>query len=184
MATGAIDAAAAPVQEMVEGEEPFRLSAGGYDWEIRPLARFSVGGIVVGRERYHFGWAADLVPCDVALAWGDLVTSGAYRDLSWSQGNRWYFWRWSGSFPYGNTFIARHSANIHVIPATTTLRRTVCSLDSGDLVQMTGLLVYAEGRSENDHVVWSSSLSRDDSGDGSCELMYLESLQVGSKLYR
>lgn len=184
VATDAIDAAAAPVQEMVEGAEPVRLASGGYDWEIRPLARFSAGGIVVGRERYHFGWAADLVPCDVALAWGDLVASGAYRDLSWSQGNRWYFWRWSGSFPYDNTFIGRHSANVHVIASTTTLRRSVCSLDSGDLVKLTGFLVHAEGHSGNDHVVWSSSLSRDDSGDGSCELLYLDSLQVGSQLYR
>lgn len=184
VATDAIDTAAEPVQEMVEDAEPVRLEAGNYNWEIRPLARFSAGGVVVGRERYHMGWASDLVPCDLALAWGELVASGAYRDLSWSQGNRWYFWRWSGRFAYDNTFIARHSANVHIIPSTSTLRQAVCSLGPGDLVKLTGSLVHAEGAGENDRVVWRSSLSRDDTGDGSCELLYLESLQIGPRLYR
>jgi hypothetical protein len=68
----------------------------------------------------------------------------------------------------------RHSANMHLIPATSTVRDTLLSTRPGNVVTLSGYLV---GASRSDGFTWNSSLTRDDSGKGACELMYVQSVQ-------
>jgi hypothetical protein len=178
-----IDVSLAPEQTALDGADPIHMSAGGYELAITPQAHYVLRGIVVSRESYHFGWNAELAPCDVAVVWGDLAAGDAWRRLSWSQGGRWYFWRWSGERPFPDEFVVRNSSNTHVIPASSALERAARSLSAGDVVELTGELVAVEGRKGGERVWWRSSLSRTDTGDGSCELLYLRKLRVGGKVY-
>jgi hypothetical protein len=69
--------------------------------------------------------------------------------------------------------IATHATNLHLIPADDVIAARCKSLRTGDLIHLAGILVEASGPGiEN----WRSSLSRTDSGDGSCELVYVEAL--------
>jgi hypothetical protein len=178
-----IDVSAPPEQTAVEDADPVHLTAGGYDIVATPLAHYVLRGVVVSRESYHLGWNADLAPCDVAVAWGELAAGDAWRKLSWSQGNRWYFWRWSGQNPFADGLVARSSSNTHLIPASSDLKKAARALAPGDVVELTGDLVAIEGRKGGDWVRWRSSLSRTDTGDGSCELLYLRRLKVDGKVY-
>jgi hypothetical protein len=43
-----------------------------------------------------------------------------------------------------------------------------------DLVELEGYLVYVKG----DNFTWNSSLTRNDTGDGACEVLYVEKISV------
>jgi hypothetical protein len=50
------------------------------------------------------------------------------------------------------------------------------SVRVGQIVQLTGNLVEVE--QIKDHWIWRSSLTRNDSGNGACELIFVKSLYV------
>ncbi len=178
-----VDATGAPVQTSLAKPSSFHLRAGGVDWTVTRKASYRVSGIVLGTKRYRYGWSADLAPMDVALAWGDLVRSGLYRSVSWSQSDRWYWWRYGPDFHRGNGFIIAHSSNNHLIPCTRNIGRAMRRIDSGDAIQLEGYLVFVDGRKGDRSFHWHSSLSRTDQGNGSCEIIYLKRLTIGDSLY-
>jgi hypothetical protein len=79
--------------------------------------------------------------------------------------------------------VARYSSNTHVIPATPNLARAAKSLHAGDVAELTGKLVFIKGKKGDYNCWWNSSLSRSDTGDGSCEVLYLERLKTGDHYY-
>ncbi|MBZ5589601.1 MAG: hypothetical protein LAO05_13645 [Acidobacteriia bacterium] len=178
-----IDVSQPPEQTTIESPEPFRISDGGWEFVVTPLAGYVLRGIVVSRENYGFGWNGRLAPCDVAMVWGELAKGDAWRRLDWSQSGRWYFWRWSGVQPFPKATVVRDSSNTHVVPANPNLKRAARSLGEGDIAELTGELVRVEGRRGAERVAWRSSLSREDTGDGSCELLYLRRLRLDGKVY-
>ena len=179
----AIDVSQPPEQTAIESPEPIKVAGGGWEFTITPLASYVLRGIVLSRENYSWGWNGRLSPCDVAMAWGDLAMDDAWRKLEWSQDGRWYFWRWSGASPFPSAMVVRSSSNTHIVPADPNLKRAARSLGEGDIAELTGELVRIEGRNGAERVVWKSSLSRTDTGDGSCELLYLRLLRVNGKVY-
>src|SRR5512135_2799224 len=170
----------------METQEPgiVRVTKDGYDITITQKAAYTVRGIVVGRENYRSGWNALISPADVALCWGKLAENGTYKRLKWSQGNRWYFWNAGNDFGYNNDFVAQHSSNNHLIPATPNLTKAVKSLKEGDTVEMTGHLVDVAAAKKSQNFWWKSSTSTTDRGDGSCEVIYLTRLKVHGKIYQ
>ncbi len=64
-----------------------------------------------------------------------------------------------------------HSGNMHMIPANPGVKADLDDVGEGDLVRFSGYLVDASGPNG---FTWKTSLSRDDTGDGSCELFYVE----------
>jgi hypothetical protein len=44
--------------------------------------------------------------------------------------------------------------------------------------------VRVEGRKNGRTMVWTSSLSREDTGDGSCELLYLRRVRYDGTIYQ
>jgi hypothetical protein len=180
---GAIDILSDPAQELPKNGTAVNDSAGGYAFTITPRAEYAIGGIVVSRENYSSGWNAELSPCDLAIAWGKLVQTGLHRKLSWSQGGRWYYWTYGGDFPFDNTFIARYSSNNHIIPATDNVRTAALSLAEGDTVELFGQLVDVDGRAGEQTVWWRTSSSRDDTGDGACEVFYVRRIRCRESVY-
>ena len=178
-----IDVSQPPEQTPIESPDPIRVSDGGWEFTITPLAAYVLRGVVLSRENYGWGWNARLSPCDVAMAWGDLAADDAWRKLEWSQDGRWYFWRWSGTPPVPAATVVRSTSNTHVVPADESLKRAARSLREGDVAELVGELVRIEGRHGAERVTWRSSLSRADTGDGSCELLYLRKLRVDGKVY-
>lgn len=173
-----------PEQEALPSAVPVHLRRDDYDWTITPLARYTLRGVVVHVEDYQFDWNAAFAPRDVAMVWGRLVEQDRYRQLQWSQSGRWYFWTYGADFPFGNDVIAANSSNTHLIPANPNLRAAAQSLRAGDLAELSGDLVRLDGVRGGETRWWVSSLSRDDQGDGSCELLWLRRLKVRGVVYQ
>jgi hypothetical protein len=74
--------------------------------------------------------------------------------------------------------IYAHSANMHILPANAEVENLLEQICSGDIVTLRGYLVAVQA---GDAWHWRSSMSRTDRGDGSCELVWVESLAIRSR---
>lgn len=155
---------------LLEGDAPFRHK----DHTITPLARFEVTGRVLGTRRYLVDREARLVPVDVALGWGPMSDASVLRDLRFTQMARAFMWA-ADELPIEREDIERHAANMHPIPADGAVARAIARLRPGQVVTLRGLLVQVDAR---DGWEWTSSLSREDTGTGACELVWVESVEV------
>jgi hypothetical protein len=144
--------------------------------KLIPLAGFSLQARVLAREDYHFDAGAEFSPTDLALGWGPMSEQGLADKLNISQSGRWYRYSWnSGGPPIPLEDIINHSANMHMVPANPAVAKSLKGVSENDVVELDGWLVRIE---KNDGWRWQSSLSRNDSGDGSCELIYVCSIEV------
>lgn len=181
---GEINVRLEPEQTGAEGAKRIIVKSHGFTWMLDPKSGYLVDGIVLSKKGYGSDWNAMLSPCDIALAWGKMVSTGLHKQCRWSQSGRWYYWRYDKDFPFDNGFIAKWSANTHIIPASENLKRAVGGVSRGDTVRLEGYLVYVSGSDGKQTYTWSSSLSRDDTGDGSCEVLYLTSLTLKGMIYK
>jgi len=150
---------------------PFRLGSA----TVLPLAGFSLQARVLSRENYSMGRASDYSPTDLALGWGPMSEPGLAQKLHVSQGGRWYRYGWGGDGPpMAPDQIVRNSANMHMVPADVAVARSLERISAGDMVRVDGWLIRIDG-DEGWH--WQSSLSREDSGAGACELVLVCSIQ-------
>jgi hypothetical protein len=141
-------------------------------YRITPLATFDIRARVIARERYRFGRAADLSPIDLVLGWGAMSDTEVLKKISFSQGGRAYTWM-SSVFPVSRRVIETHSANMHMIPADGDIERRLKSIRAGNMVHLKGFLVEVNAQ---EGWRWKSSLTREDTGGGACELILVESL--------
>jgi hypothetical protein len=140
-------------------------------FSLLPLASFEVEARVLSVERYWIWREATLSPIDFALGWGPMSDQQIVDRLEISQGNRYYHFRWRGSPPLPARTLGEHSANMHLIPASPAVWRTLKAVRPGHVVRLGGSLVSA---STSDGWRWDSSLTRTDSGPGACELVWVE----------
>ncbi len=161
-----IPAARDPIQTDKTLPRPFNHG----DYTIKPLANYAVTAVVLARKRYHSDASAKIGPVDLALGWGPMSTAVVINDLSISQSGRWYEYRWAKEPPLNGDQIERHSANTHCLPADNTVRSQLLAVKRHDLVTLEGFLVEVNGP---DGYRWRSSLSRNDTGGGACEVMWI-----------
>jgi hypothetical protein len=143
-------------------------------YTIAPLEDFTLEARVLSRRDYRHDREAELAPTDLALGWGPMAEDSVLGEIDISQGNRWYYWR-ASRLPIAEREIARHSANVHVIAASAELAASLAAIRPDDRVRIAGKLVEVRA---TDGWRWRSSLSRSDTGAGSCELLWLERLDV------
>lgn len=144
------------------------------DYLIQPLARYELQARVLSRRDYRFDAGASLAPTDLALGWQRMSDSAVLDRMQIDQGARWYTWR-ADEPPLPVAEITRSSANTHLIPGNEAVAAALRRVRAGSVVRLEGLLVAA---SRDDGWRWRSSLSRDDSGGGACELVWVERLEV------
>jgi hypothetical protein len=159
-----------PVQTAPESAAPWLFR----QHKVTPLARFELRARVLGTERYHFDRAAELSPVDFALGWGPMSDSKVLEAFSIQQRDRWYFWS-AKRMPISAAAVISHSANMHMIPADPLVEKRLLAVKPGQILDLRGMLVQADGA---DGWHWVSSLSRTDTGDGSCEVVWVESVSA------
>jgi len=145
------------------------------DYEITPRAEFEIRARVLSRENYRLGSEADLSPLDLALGWGVMSDQAVLDRIEISQGSRWYYTRYDLPAPVSDQAIIHNSGNMHMIPAQNRISKKLKGIRVGDIVRLQGMLV------DVDHPSgwrWRTSLSRGDTGGGSCEIVYLEDIEI------
>lgn len=144
------------------------------EFTLKPLASFSVDARVLHRRNYRYDAGAALVPVDLALGWGVMSDETVLARIQISQSMRCYWYRYKLPPPIAVEEIVSHSSNMHIIPANPTVAARCQSLRSGELVRLVGDLVEATGPKIG---TWKTSLTRTDTGNGACELFYVEEIK-------
>ena len=153
--------------------EPTTFTLG--DYLLTRKASFEIRARVLSKEPYYLGRTADLAPIDLALGWGAMSDSAVLSQIDISQSARWYRTRYDLPPPIADKQIIFNSSNMHMIPARKDIERSLKKLREGDIFVIKGTLVDVD---HDSGWYWRSSMSRLDTGDGACELVYVESLVV------
>ena len=166
-----VKAPESPIQQVIKQAKPFKFK----EHKITPLADFKLQAKVLAKENYHLGQASELSPVDLALGWGKMSDQKVIDQIGFSQSGRWY--RWSvKAFPIPRREIETQSANMHMVPSEDWIANKLDSVKKGQVVALKGFLVRVDA--EDSQWQWQTSLTREDTGDGACELIYLTDFQI------
>ena len=145
---------------------PFRLKAA----TLTPLAGFSIDARVLSRRDYRSDREAALSPVDLALGWGRMRDAAVLSQLDITQSGRWYRYRYGGTPPIPPSEIDHSAANMHMIPGSGEIAAALDEVEAGERVRIDGWLVEAQAP---DGWRWRSSTTREDTGQGACEVVYV-----------
>ena len=160
-----------PRQRNITNGVPFRRG----DFTLTPRAEFSAEARVLAKENYYIDAGAKLIPVDFAIGWGPMSDTTLIERLRISQSGRFDFWGYTGAAPAPHEDIMRTSANMHLIPSDSTVKKVLTSARGGDVLTIEGELVDA--KSDGGWLL-KTSLTRDDSGAGACEIVYVKSASI------
>ena len=161
-----------PEQTAVTNPVPWQKD----EFTITPLASFKIKAFVLSTNSFSLGRESDLSPMDLALGWGQMSNQPIIDGLDISQSNRWYRWK-AKVLIIPASEISTHSSNMHIIPANEEVEDVLDELYKGCIIEMEGYLVSVKAA---DGWHWSSSLRRDDTGGGACELVWAEKLSISN----
>lgn len=156
-------------------EPALRFDALGHSFFAR--ARYDITARVLRKEIYRLDGGASLAPVDLGVGWGAMSDTRVIDQLEFSQMGRFFYWRprHAGGFPVPTQVLVTHAAQMHLVPASPALERRLKKLRPGQLVTIGGYLVDVRGP---DGFAWNTSLTRNDTGNGACEIVWVESLSV------
>jgi len=147
------------------------------EFKIEALAEYEIKARVLSRNNFSTKIESELSPFDLALGWGPMSDQSIIDKIDISQSNRWYHWN-TDVLPVPSREISLNSANVHIVPKDELIEENFDRVYKGSLVEMKGYLVKI---SKVDGWHWVSSLNRDDTGGGSCELFWVEDLEIFDK---
>ncbi len=161
-----------PMQRALD--PPQRFDARGLTFIER--ARYDLTVRVLRKERYRIDGAASIAPYDLAVGWGPMSDSRVLDQLEITQMGRFFYWRMrdAATFPLPVRDLIASAAQIHAIPADDRVGAALARIRRGQVVTLHGFLVDVRGPHG---FTWTSSLTRDDTGDGACEIMWIESIE-------
>jgi hypothetical protein len=164
-----------PEQRMISNAEPF--SHQGY--KIIPLAHFEIEARLLSKKKYSYGRESELSPIDLALGWGPMSDEALLEHLDINQSSRFYYW-WTTEPSVPLDQVSPNSANMHMVPSSPDIAKRLKKIRKGHIISLEGYLIKAEA---NDGWHWKSSLTRTDTGAGSCEVVWVENLKVVKNNY-
>jgi len=173
-----------PKQNNVQDFKSFTINQGNLQLLIFPQAEYEMTAKVMSKKRYHNGWESRIIPYDLALAWGKLTESEMKKFIKYTQMLRFYFYKFTRDCPLTQEYIGDHSSNNHLIPANKNILNVLRKIRKGDIIQLWGYLVNIKGTYKGKDVNWKTSTSRADTGNGACELIYVEKVRLKNKIYR
>ena len=161
-----------PEQVIFQNQQtPFQFK----DSFITKIADYKIKARVLSTERYWLGEMAQLAPVDVAVGWKEMSDTAVIDKLTISQADRFYFYGWKDKDLIDPRRVANSSANMHLIPANKWIDDQIKILRIGHVVTLTGQLINLQ---LSDGQVIKSSVTREDSGPGACELMWVTNIEI------
>lgn len=182
--TPQIDTSKDPVQNYITLADTITKAGEKGTISFFPMANYSVSAEVKSALNYSDDMQSEFMPTDLALAWGDLANPEKGKGITYTQSGRWYFYVFDSTYKGNSIYIGQHSSNHHIIPANDNIKVALVKIKKGQKVKIDGYLVNVDYRfMDQSGFTQSSSLTREDTGDGACEVLYATKLQVEDKVY-
>ncbi len=162
-------------------EPGFDFSYAGENYNVDPIADYELYGLVVSHnniggftDAYHTSKSVDLK--DACVVWGSNLMSDVYQRVKFTSGAWTCYFNFDNSQDAGDFELSQISNN-HLLSADPTIQKHIRNLNIGDQIHLRGYLVnYANSKTPNQ--LRRSSTNRTDTGDGACEVFYLDHLKV------
>ena len=171
-----------PVQEPTQAA-PFRATVRDITYTINPVAHYEIWGLVVSKHDSGAWWdwihrASNdhLNVVDLCLVFAENVSSGGYVGLDYSSG-QFVCNVQTRSAEKWQRFSIRALSNNHLLADSPSMVAKLRDVQIGDQVRIRGLLSeYAHNHGFA--FKRGTSLTRDDTGNGACETIYVQEVEV------
>ncbi|MCK5051865.1 MAG: hypothetical protein KAS53_09090 [Candidatus Cloacimonetes bacterium] len=173
-----------PEQNPLLDPNNISVNSRGLDVVFKSIARYKISAVILSKKRYVSDWTSIISPLDYALGWGDVAKPENLEHIEVRQTMRWYRYKFDNECAITQQYISAHSSNHHIIPANNNIRKAVLSAKKNDAIVLEGYLVNVSGKYKGGNVTWRSSETRTDTGNGSCEIMYVTSVKLDTNIYR
>lgn len=172
------DIASEPVQKKTR-EKPFAVSYEGINYRVEPEYEYELFGMIVsyrhhdGNSRMHRNSGDHLNMLDVCVVWGDNAGNPHLDKISF----------WNGIFTCNvstrdqaawDAFDMYQLSNNHLISSDDRIRDQVTDIKVGDQIRVRGWLANYTGPVGTR----GTSTTRQDTGDGACETIYVEDFEI------
>lgn len=162
-------------------EEEFQFDYEGETYFVDPVADYELYGLVVSHnnigsftDAYHNSKSVDIK--DICVVWGTNVMSDIYQRANFSSG-AWTCYVNLDNAQDSYDFEPTQLSNNHLLSSKKSIQEKMRSLHIGDQVHLRGYLVnYANSKTPQHKR--KSSLVRNDTGNGACEVFFLETLRI------
>ena len=139
---------------------------------IEVLQPFKGDFRILGSKTYQHDAQAKFSPIDYAVSWGLFAEPEIARHITVNQYDRYLNWK-IDRLPVPAEQAMQMVSNMHIIPANPQIAKEIKKVKRGDLVRLKGELVEVKDQD----LVWTSSLTPTDTGDGACEVFRVSSIQ-------
>jgi hypothetical protein len=174
-----------PIQLQTDREE-FDTQVNGQTYTITPLYDYELEGVVVSYHDadsfldiwHHKRWRDFLNQRDLCVIWGENLSSGVYKDMEFSN-DSWTCWASWPDSTTGRRFKMNALSNNHLLIDDEELKAALMTSEPGDQIRFKGFL--AEYANNANGFKRGTSKTREDSGNGACETVYLTKFEIVKK---
>ena len=167
----------APLQSDLKAADEIRHIGKEGEVILLPKAEYTLKGVVKSKKKYS-DYPSQISVYDLAIAWGELNDEENEDFITYSQSGRWYYYRYKSGTPVSEAYIAEHSANVHIIHKNMEILDQIKDVEEGDLIMLKGYLVDVDFNQDQNSSLWKTSTTRNDTGNGACEILYVEELTI------
>jgi hypothetical protein len=174
-----------PIQFPTE-HEVFKTQVNEQEYTVTPKFDYELQGVVVSYHDadsfldiwHHKRWLDFLNERDLCVIWGKNVASGVFKHMEFSN-DSWTCWASWPDSATGNLFQMNALANNHLLVDKDAVRSALMTSEVGDHISFKGLL--AEYSNKANGFKRGTSTTREDTGNGACETVYLTEFEVIKK---
>ncbi|MCB0413354.1 MAG: hypothetical protein KDD50_03415 [Bdellovibrionales bacterium] len=172
-----------PTQESTK-EKTFSFFYKAHEYTVEPLYDYTLNGLVVSMNEFegsrgfvHSLWEDDLNVADLCVVWGKNVNAEILNAFNFSNGSFTCYFSTNNSQLF-NQFNQEKLSNNHLLAVNEDIREKLVKLKIGDQIQIQGWL---SKYSHSGGFKRGTSTTRTDKGDGACETIYVNSVNVLSR---
>jgi hypothetical protein len=153
------------------------------DYHISPSYEYEIVGLVVTQHntKSFTDLSHEFDPGntkDICIVWGENITNGSYKEVRYYSGDFTCFVQWDRELD--DPFKLNKIANNHILPASSEIAKQINGVKIGDQIRLKGKLADYKVIDKAGQEIFTrpTSTTRDDTGNGACEVLYVEEVEV------
>jgi hypothetical protein len=159
------------------------------EYTINPKFAYELDGVIISYNNsgsfgdiwHHKRWKDFINLRDLCVIWGENVESGVYRNMKFSNDSWTCRASWSDA-ETGALFKVNALSNNHLLTDNDSIKTALMAAEPGDHIRLKGVL--AEYSNKSNGFNRGTSITREDSGNGACETIYLNEFKIVKKANR
>lgn len=164
----------------------FTTEVNKQEYNINPKFAYELDGVIVSYNDsggfddiwHHKRWKDFINLRDLCVIWGGNVESGVYRSMKFNN-DSWASWPDAAT---GAPFKMNALSNNHLLTDNDSIKTALMAAEPGDHIRLKGVLAKYSNKSNGFNR--STSITREDTGNGACETIYLNEFEIVKKANR